>query len=114
MQNLKINNTILSGTKEPSSISPSTTIKRNSERSLDGTLNVDIVYEKTTVDITWDFLSNSDFESLISLFPKDVTIQASLFEKASKEFYVEEISYSPLYVNDELCWQNLSITLTEL
>ena len=114
MQNLKVNTTVLSGTKEPSTISPSTTIKRNTERSLDGTLNVDIVYEKATVDIAWDFLDNNDFETILNLFPKDTTIQVSLFENTAREYYVESISYSPFYLNDELCWQNLQISITEI
>lgn len=114
MQNIKINTTILSGTKEPSNISPSTTIKRNTERSLGGTLNVDIVYEKASVNITWDFLNNDDFESILNLFPKDTTIQVSFFEKEAKEYYVESISYSPFYKNDELCWHDLQISITEI
>lgn len=114
MQNLKVNSTVLSGTKEPSSISPNTTIKRNTERSLDGTLNIDIVYEKATVEISWDFLDNNDFDTIIKLFPKNETIEVALFEKDAKEYYVENISYNPFYLNDTLCWQNLQITITEI
>ena len=114
MQNIKINSMILSGSKEPSTISPNTTIKRNTERSLGGTLNIDIVYEKSSVDITWDFLNNADFETILNLFPKNSTISVSLFEKPNKEYYVENISYMPFYKNDELCWQNLQISITEI
>lgn len=99
---------------KPSTVSPSTTIKRNTERSLGGTLNVDIVYEKATVDITWDFLTQAEFDNILNEFPKDRIISVSLFGKPAKDYYVESISYNPFYRNDELCWQSLSISITEV
>ncbi|MBQ8749309.1 MAG: hypothetical protein IJZ29_02420 [Clostridia bacterium] len=101
-------------TNLPSSLVPSYEITRNTERSLDGTLYVDLVYQKEALEINWDYLSDSDFQQLkSSVNPKEV-VQISYLNNDAKDYYVESIDATPFIIDDEIAWQAVQVKVVEV
>ncbi|MBQ7798302.1 MAG: hypothetical protein IJ371_04190 [Clostridia bacterium] len=118
----KINSQTLS--KNPSTMKNGKTKIQKSDRTMDGTLVVDIIAYKDTVTFTWDFLSNDDLKVLINEITakalctieyKDVKLTTDSSELKTIVAQPGDISYAPHYdyATDSIIWKSVSLTFTE-
>jgi len=114
----KINSKNLS--QNPSKIKTSTQKIQKSERTIDGTMVIDLVAIKNSVQVSWDILSSDDLKKLLNEIKSGfVTINyvdASVDED-TKTIVAQpgDISYSPFYDygSSSIVWKDVSITFTE-
>lgn len=107
------------GEMTPSSISPTVEIIKNEERSLDGTMNVDIVGRKIQLKVMWDLLNAEDMQQLLKLEQSTNILSVEYYDaKASGlkkiNAYVNGVEYTPYFRDDSINWQNVSLSLVEI
>lgn len=114
-----VNNAELAGALTPGAVIPGVEVIRNSERSLDGTMTVDIVAKKRTYELVYQLLSNDNYIKLMGKFPiatqvafKELITGLNSEDMAAK-YLVDSVSYKPVYY-EELMWQEISIKLIEV
>ncbi len=104
----------------PKDISHSYDILDKVDRTIDGTMVVDIVGKKAKLDVTWDYLSREDMiilnnemqsSSFISINFRDIDDG----QLTSASVKVKDVSYSPGYdwVNNKVIWRNVFISFEE-
>lgn len=107
-------------TKLPSDVQVNTEIIRNTERALDGTMCIDVVAVKAELTVVWALLKQAEYASVLRQFPKNgilnVKTGGNLLEEGDggKAFYVEEVGGQPVFMDDLLYWQNVSVRLSEV
>lgn len=105
---------------KPSSVQTSTEIIRNTERALDGTMCVDLVGEKAGLQIVWSLVTQAEYATLLSVFSRTNTLtvktDGNLLGEGTegKLCYVESIGGQPLFLEDKLFWQSVSVSLSEV
>ena len=110
----------LAETLTPSAVTPGIELIRNAERSLNGSMTVDVVGQKKNYELSWSLLSNDDFVSVCNYFPPSSVVQfyetshdADGSEKRSSMYcIVDDLSYQPV-VYESLMWQNVVVKLAE-
>lgn len=114
---LKVNDIVVAPPKE---IAYSYENLNKEERSLDGTLLIDIISKKLVLTITWDYLKETDMKIIereinATKFVKleyldNLTSQLVQIEASAGDF-----SYQPYYdwTNDRLMWKSVSLTFRE-
>ncbi len=111
----------------PSGVSPVNELIKSADRSLDGTMNVDITGVKTSLEITFGFLSDSDFGLICEIF--DLAEQAEKYPdgliaeyfdirdsgaKKSVTCFIDNMTYTPFIINDAIGWRDVKINLVEI
>lgn len=117
----KINSKTL--TKNPSSISHSITKIQNQDRTMDGTMVVDIIAIKNVVNIEWKLLDKEDMSKLKSEIESGnfVTIDFWDSETETNETMknivatTTSFTFSPYYdyTTDSIRWKDVKISFTE-
>lgn len=116
---LKIGGTEFSGELAPDIVTPKTEIINNSERSIDGTMNIDIVARKVSLEIEWSVL-RADYMSVVNKIAESTGVYEVTFISPETSLpktiiaYVEDFSCTPFFVGSQLQWKNISLTLTEI
>ncbi|MDD4003448.1 MAG: hypothetical protein PHE12_04550 [Clostridia bacterium] len=110
----KINSKTLS--KNPSDIENGKMILQNAERTIDGTLSVDIIAVKDKVTFYWDYLSDVDFKKLKSEINQSAFVIIEYYDESHKSITAnaEDISYSPYYSKGTLIWKDVSLSFVEV
>ena len=116
---LKIGGTVFSGDLAPDAVTPKTELINNSERSLDGTMNIDIIARKVSLEVSWSVLSAGDMTTVNKIAESAGTyevIYISPETSAQKTIiaYVEDFSYTPFFVGSHLQWKDVTLKLTEI
>ena len=116
---LKIGTTQFIGELAPSSVSPSVEIVKNEERSLDGTMNVDVIARKIKLTVGWDVLGSSEMQTVCALESAERILTVQYIDantSALKEIkaYVDGIEYTPFFEDDIIRWKDVSLSLVEI
>ncbi len=120
---LKIGNTVFSDDFVPDAVVPKTELISNSERSLDGTMNIDIIARKVSVEASWSMLSAKNMAVLnnISNLTENVRVTYIVADDNTDEHttktitaYVEDLTYTPFFIGDRLQWKDVTLKLTEI
>lgn len=103
----------------PSNIIEGVDILKNTERGLDGTLYVDFTNKKRTLEVSWGYLTKNGLDTILNAFPVERVIDLKYYndteEKGTaRKFYADEISYTPRYINGELTYTDVVISLLEV
>jgi hypothetical protein len=114
---LKINDIVIAPPKE---IAYSYENLNKEERSLDGTLLIDIISKKLMLNITWEYLKDSDMKIIENEINESKFVKLEYLDNlTSKLVEIEgsagEFSYQPYYdwANDRLMWKSVSLTFKE-
>lgn len=103
----------------PSGITPSVEIIKNEERSLDGTMNVDVIGRKVRLEVTWDMLDAQTMKQLLDLEQAASVLNIGYYDpktmgmKAIKA-YVDGLEYSPYFEGENINWKDISLSLIEI
>ena len=110
--------------KEPTSISFKKYNITNQERTMNGSLVVDYIASKDSVNVSWDVLSDKEFKSLLSLIETkraDNSFYTVQYLKPGSpqlnkiNAYTEEITYYPFFLADEsVIWRDVTINFVEV
>lgn len=121
---LKIGSTEFIGELTPNAIAPSIEIIKNEERSVSGKMNVDIVARKVKLQISWSYVSNNDIGKIISIANSMAPVKVEYYDandttvvkdnKKTITAYPSNITYSPLFLSDELKWRDVSLEMIEM
>lgn len=113
----KINNKSICSPKE---IQHSFNYLDKVERTMDGTMVVDIVGRKRKIDVKWENISKREMSSIIKETEKSIFVNISFHDTISGELLevtarVDSTVYTPSYdwVKKEVRWQMLTITFIE-
>jgi len=110
----------------PSKIVPTVEIIKNAERALDGTMHVDITKSKRKLQIIFDILDNDTFEQVHDIFkaekaeemdPDGLTVKYRDLrggDVTGRQFFVDNVSFVPHIVDDEVMWRDITIDLIEI
>ena len=114
-QIIKVNGQELS-TLVPSSVRQGDQVTRTAERSLNGSMHVDMSYRKATLEITWDGLEDAELDEVKNIFPNDGEISVELFGKTSSQakFYLDSLDYIPMFLGGQLYWRNVTAKLVQM
>lgn len=106
--------------KAPTEISLSFEVLDKAERTMDGTMVVDIIGSKEKVDVKWDYLSDADLKLLTKEIGGGtfVTIGYSSPEQSGVKQMTaraEGLTYAPFYdwAMGKLMWQSVSLSFVE-
>lgn len=90
------------------------------ERTINGSMVVDVIGKKRKIDVSWDFLTKEDMITLSSEVSNNVFVAISYKnnitgETTSLSVIPRDFSYSPGYdwVNDKVIWKNIYISFEE-
>ena len=112
----------LNGTKiaAPTEISISLESLDKVERTMDGTMVVDIIGEKRSVEVTWEYLSKEDMTKLSTAVKNSKFVNVSFHDKetgnlVTMEAHGEGLTYLPYFdwVKNKLLWKTVSIVFRE-
>lgn len=112
----------------PGAVLPVIDIIKNDERSLDGTMNVDVVARKFKLDIVFPMLENREFKKLLSIFSPAadsdivgiykieyyITNTMAEIENADRDWYFDTLEYTPFVIGDGIRWQNVRLSFREI
>lgn len=123
---LKVGDVEFTDDLSPSDIIPGVEFIKNSERALSGKLHVDITANKQTLQIVFNILDRAEFEQILDIFklenadaidPEGLRVTYfDLRSKSQKErrFFVDNTSFAPFIVNDDIKWRDIVIDLIEI
>lgn len=114
----KINSKSLS--KNPTEMTFSNSPIQSTDRTIDGTMVVDIIAVKNVVTVEWAVLDKEDMAKLLNELGKGGFVTIDYYEAKSNSIknitaLPSNISYSPFYdySSDSIIWKNIKITFTE-
>lgn len=117
MDFFKVNGKLI---KAPTEITVSTENLDKAERTVDGTMVVDIIGEKRKLDCTWDFLSKADMKTLAEQTKHTAFTEVTFHDKETGELVTmtargEGLAYMPHYnwSRGELVWKTVTISFKE-
>lgn len=106
--------------KAPTEITVSLEILDKSERTIDGTLVVDIVGEKRKVDVNWEYISKEDMTTLTKAISGYKFVEISFHDNSTGSLTTmiarsEGLTYQPHYdwSKAKIMWKSVSISFTE-
>ncbi len=111
----------------PSSVSPANELLKSADRSLDGTMNVDITGVKTSLEITFSYLEDKDFQLVTDVFdlaeqaekyPDGITVEYfDIKDSGAKKrinCFIDSVNFTPYILNDTIAWRDVKINLVEI
>lgn len=116
----------------PSAIQPDIEIIRNTERALDGTLHIDVVAQKKSLEIVWELVTATEYQSIKARCPLDKLVTVKCFLKTGNSYldaftsqivsgtnsaysmYPDSISGTPVILENGLYFQNVTVKLVEV
>ncbi len=117
MEFLRLNGKAIAAPKEIT-VSPENLDK--AERTMDGTMVIDIIGTKRKVDVNWEYLSKEDMAILTNATKEDAFTTVTFHDKTTAAFIsitarAEGLTYSPYYdwANDRLLWKGVAVTFKE-
>lgn len=106
--------------KSPAEISISPEHLDKAERTMDGTMVIDVIGTKKKVDVSWKYLSKEDLQILSSETGSDRFSDISFHNKETGELETiqaraENLTYMPYYdwSKEKLMWKSVSISFKE-
>ncbi len=109
------------------SISPPKDISQSFEsldivdRTLDGTMVVDVVGKKLRIDVVWDYLSKEDMSLLSGEVNNHPFVNISFRSNVdssleNKQMSTKELNYQTAYdwVKAKVLWKNVSVSFVEI
>lgn len=117
MEFLKLNGQTI---KSPTEITVSPENLDKAERTMDGTMVVDIIGTKCKLDVRWEYLPKEDMAILANATKSDAFTLVSFHDKITGTLVTitaraEGLTYSPFYdwARDRLMWKGVAITFKE-
>lgn len=106
--------------KAPTEIAVTPEILDKAERTVDGTMVVDIIGTKRKVDVNWEYLSKEDMTTLTKAIGSDKFTDISFHDNGTGSLVTmtarsEGITYQPHYdwAKGKIMWKSVSVTFTE-
>ena len=106
--------------KAPTELSISPEILDKAERTVDGTMVVDIIGTKRRVDVSWEYLSKEDMTTLTKAIGSDKFTVIEFRDTATSNMVTmtarsEGLTYAPHYdwAKSRLMWKSVSVSFTE-
>lgn len=106
--------------KAPTEMTVSPEILDKAERTVDGTLVVDIIGEKRKLDCTWEYLSKEDMQTLARETKHTAFTEVTFHDKETGELVTmtargEGLAYMPHYdwARGRLMWKTVTISFKE-
>lgn len=106
--------------KNPTSINNSITTIQKAERTMDGTMVIDIVANKDVVVVSWDYLSGEDMRKLKTEIESSGFCTIDYCDPLTNELknivaQPSGLKYSPHYdyTTDSIMWKSVSVSFTE-
>ena len=117
MEFFRVNNTKM---KSPTELTVSSEILDKAERTVDGTMVVDIIGVKRKVDVSWEYLSKEDMTALTQAIGSDKFTEIEFRDNATGNLVtmtarLEGLTYQPHYdwAKSRLMWKSVSVSFTE-
>ncbi len=124
---LEINGTAMG----PSSIQPNIEIIRNTERSLDGTMYIDVVAQKKSLEIVWDLVTAAEYQTIKTRCSLDALCSVKCVLKTDGSYmdaftsaavsaetvysmYVESVAATPVILENGLYFQSVKVKVVEV
>ena len=110
----KINSKTL--TKNPSNIEHGKITLQNADRTINGTLAVDIIAVKNKITFFWDYLSDTDFKKLKGEITNGVFAVIEYYDDVYKTITANcnDISYKPYYSKGNIIWKDIKVSFVEV
>lgn len=113
----KINSKTLS--KNPTDIEHGKITIQNSDRTIDGTLAVDIIAIKNKVTFLWDYMSDIDFKKLSTELSQSSFPIIEYYEAGQSEILksitasLNDVTFRPYYSKGQLIWKEVKVGFVE-
>ena len=106
--------------KAPTVLTVSPEVLDKAERTVDGTMVVDIVGTKRIVDVSWEYLSKEDMTVLTKAVGGDKFAEITFHDNGTGDLVTmtarsEGLTYAPHYdwAKAKLMWKSVSVSFTE-
>ena len=117
MEFFKINGKVI---RAPTELAVSFETLDKAERTVDGTMVVDIIGTKRKVDVSWEYLSKEDMTTLTKAIGGDKFAEIAFHDNTTGSLVTmtarsEGITYQPHYdwAKGKIMWKSVSVTFTE-
>ena len=116
---LKIGGRVFDGELLPDMIMPKIELINNAERSLDGTMNIDIIARKINLEVSWSVLSSENMSIVSGIGNRAGTFEVTYISPDSSAektivAYAEDLSSTPFFIGKELKWKDVSLKLVQV
>lgn len=111
----------------PASVSPAVELIKSADRSLNGTMNVDITGVKTSLEVTFGYLEDKNFQLVSEVFnlaeqaenyPDGVEVEYFDIKNSGAKkritCFVDNMTFTPFILNDVIAWRDVKINLIEI
>lgn len=111
----------------PTSVSPAYELVKSADRSLDGTMNIDITGVKTSLEISFGYLDDKNFQFVADVFdlknqaekyPDGITVEYfDIKDSGAKKrinCFIDGFNFAPFILNDTIAWRDIKINLVEI
>lgn len=116
-QFLKINDKTI---KSPSEISHSYEVLDKAERTIDGTMVVDLIGRKRKVDVSWEYLSKEDMKILATETKTGTFVTVTFHDSITGALTTitarpKDLVYQPYYdwAKSKILWKSVAISFVE-
>lgn len=106
--------------KAPKEISISPEVLDKSERTLDGTMVVDVIGTKRKVDVSWEYLSKENMTTLTNAISGEKFTEITFHDNSTGSLVTmtarsQGLSYKPYYdwAKDKIMWQSVTVSFSE-
>lgn len=109
--------------RNPTSVEQKKTKIQNTDRTIDGTLVVDLIAIKDTVEFNWEYMSDRDMQILMAELEKGVFCEVEYYDTKSKTAseltkitaLAGDISYAPHYdyASQSIMWKGVKVDFQE-
>ena len=106
--------------KAPKEITCSAESLDKEERTMDGTMVVDLVARKRKIDVNWEYLSKADMQILANETKSGTFVTVTYHDNATGELVsmvarVKDFQYQPYYdwAKSRLMWKGVTISFVE-
>lgn len=116
---LKIGGTVFDGGLLPDMIMPKIELINNAERSLDGTMNIDVIARKINLEVSWSVLSSENMSIVSGIGNRAGTFEVTYISPDSSAektivAYAADLSSTPFFIGKELKWKDVALKLVEV
>lgn len=106
--------------KAPTELTVSPEVLDKAERTVDGTMVVDVIGTKRIVDVSWEYLSKEDMTVLTKAVGGDKFAEITFHDNGTGNLVTmtarsEGLTYAPHYdwAKAKLMWKSVSVSFTE-
>ncbi len=106
--------------KAPTEITVSPEVLDKAERTVDGTMVVDIIGTKRKVDVSWEYLSKENMTTLTKAIGGDKFAKIAFHDNGTGNLVTmtgrsEGLTYQPYYdwSKGKIMWKSVSVSFTE-